>query len=237
MDGDGLLHPRGPLPPETYWRRRAIVAVAAIALIFLVVQCAFGGGGGKDAKKKKASSSSSASESTSSTAKPTAKPTTSTSSPQPSTSPKPSTPAKAKPTPTPTASAPATPQPCQPPSLKVSVKTGSATYAAGVSPVITMTITNSGAAPCVRDLGPGAIELKITSGADRIWSSDDCVKDTAKKLTVLKAGEVKPIPVTWNRKRSTATGDCIGADAKSGNYRVEGRLGDLVTAQYSFLLS
>ncbi|MEO6713371.1 MAG: hypothetical protein ABIM89_08085, partial [Mycobacteriales bacterium] len=234
-EGDGLLHPRGPLAPEIYWRRRLIVLVGALALIFLIVQCAPGVGG----DPKKSSSTRSPSPSTSSSAKPTAKSTPkSTAKPSTNTT---STPAATTPAETPSVSeSPTTPAAvteCKPPALQLSVQTNAASYAAGVTPLITLTIKNAGNVPCTRDLGAGATELKITSGPDRIWSSDDCVKDAAKKPTVLKAGEVRTVEVTWNRKRSKPTGECVGAEAKSGRYRVQGRLGDLLTGQKSFLLS
>jgi hypothetical protein len=100
-----------------------------------------------------------------------------------------------------------------------------------------MTIKNAGTAPCTRDIGAAATELKITSGSDRIWSSDDCNKGGKPAVTLLKPGDVKTVVVTWNRKRSKPAAVCIGADALSGLYKVEGRLGNLITVRDTFFLS
>jgi hypothetical protein len=103
--------------------------------------------------------------------------------------------------------------------------------------VITMTIKNSGTTPCTRDLGAAATELLIMSGSDRIWSSDDCNPGGGPKVTVLKPNESKTLAVTWNRKRSKPGASCVGADARPGQYRVTGRVGDLTTRPDTFGLS
>lgn len=229
MEGDGLLHPHGPLPPGVYWRRRLIVLGAMIVVIvFLAAQFAPGKG---NSKKKPPAKKPSASNSVSSTGKAPV-----------SSSPKPTTSTSATPTASTSSSKPSTPPataatPCQGPALQVSVKTDAAAYAAGVNPVLTMTIKNAGTTPCTRDLGAAATELTITSGTDRIWSSDDCSKGGAAKLTVLKANESKTVTLTWNRKRSKPVAACVGADALSGRYRVVGRLGDVSTLPGTFGLS
>lgn len=240
VEGDGLLHPRGPLPSEVYWRRRLIVlGVVVLALVFLVAQCS---GGGKAGDTTKASSTASKSTGpapkspTKSAAKPTAKSSTQASAAAPTkaavskaTVPAPVT---SSPAASPSAAAPA---PCK--GLQASVKANATRYSAGINPVITLSIKNPGATACARDISAAATELKITSGSDRIWSSDDCSKPGPGKLTVLKPGEIRTVPVSWNRKRSKTGTDCVGADAKIGQYKVVGRVGDLTTFADQFALS
>ena len=244
VEGDGLLHPRGPLPPEVYWRRRLIVLGASLlALMFLFVQCT-----GGDTKKAASTSPTSGSASPKSSAKSPAKPSTKPSATPTGKAPAAATTSKAAAGPAASSKAaaspaapspsvaPAAPTACTVPGLQVSVKASGVSYGAGALPVFTMSIKNSGTTPCTRDLGTAAIEFVVTSGSDRIWSSDDCNKGTPKPTT-LKPGEVRTVPVTWNRKRSKAGDSCVGPAALPGNYRVAGRLGDLSTLKDAFQLT
>jgi hypothetical protein len=199
-----------------------MVVVGVLLVLFVLRNCAFGGGGGKP---KGASGSSTPSVSTSaSSTKPAA---------SSSTSAKPTTSASASAT----ATAPADPKtPCAAAAIKVVAAADAAVFAAAVEPVLTLTVTNSGKTPCTRDLGPGATELRVMSGPDRIWSSDDCAAKAPANPTVLTPGETKTFKVTWKRERSKPCTGTRGA-AKPGNYRVIGRVGDITSAPDTFRLA
>lgn len=239
------MHPRGPLPPGVYWRRRLIVLAAALlVLVVLAKSCAGGKSNDKGTKATAGKTTASSSQSSKSTGSATPGPTSpKPSGGQPSKSPA-SQPTKPGATTGPATSAQPSKSPsadpstqCAAPGLQLSVKTDALQYAAGVDPVITMTIKNAGPTACTRDIGSGATGLMIKSGTDRIWSSDDCLPGGAPKNTVLKPGEVKTIAVTWNRKRSNPGTPCVGAAALPGHYRVFGQLADLAAAPLSFNLS
>ncbi len=95
-------------------------------------------------------------------------------------------------------------------------------------------MTNTGSAPCTLDLGQDAVELLIFSGADRIWSSDDCTSTGAAKPTPLQPGKAVPTRVTWAGRRSLP--GCKGpkAQALPGTYRISGRVGELQVEGGSF---
>lgn len=243
VEGDGLMHPRGPLPPGTYWRRRVIVLGGVLlAMVLLVTQCAKGNGKASSSKAK--SSGGPSAQSGKSTAKAPTKsasssgsPTKPASSPPPSSKPAPSQVTSSSPAPsTPSSPAATAPVPCQSPALQISIKANGATFAAGVSPVFTMTIKNAGTTPCLRDVSSAATELQVTSGPDRIWSSDDCAQPSTAKISTLKPNEIKTVAVTWNRKRSKSGASCVGTEALPGQYRVVGRLGNDRTAAAKFAL-
>ncbi|HWH25768.1 MAG TPA: hypothetical protein VNT53_03900 [Pseudolysinimonas sp.] len=146
-----------------------------------------------------------------------------------------STPAADKsPTPGPTTSAATPPSSagsdtklCDPSVIEVVAKTDAATYKAGVNPMLSATITNTGSKACTFDVGTAAQEYVITSGKDRIWSSKDC--QTAAESTEL---ELKPNtpqttePFAWDRTRSSA-GTCDGertaavANASGPTYKLQ----------------
>ncbi|MDQ0424833.1 hypothetical protein [Cellulomonas iranensis] len=92
---------------------------------------------------------------------------------------------------------------CDPASLALTVAPGGEAFAADVDPTFEVTVTNSGAAPCLVDAGDAHQEVVITSGEDRVWSSLDCAGDDAATRTLLlPAGESDVSALTWTRVRS-----------------------------------
>lgn len=120
---------------------------------------------------------------------------------------------------TPTRSATAVPS-CQDGELGVTV-----TASPETSPTsFLVTVTNRSARACRRDLGPGVVDLVVTSGSDRIWSRTDCTKGTARELATLAAGASRGVRVLWDGRRSLP--GCSGprAAAEPGTYRVAGKV-------------
>lgn len=193
-----VMQPVGPLPASTYWRRRALVLASLLVLLLLLRSC----GGGEPAPRKQTGATPRPSVTAAPTAAPTARP-------------------------TPSRAAVAAPAGCTDAGLTLTTTTEADTYAVGATPKITLVIKNAGPAPCRRDLGPGAVELLVYSGKDRVWSSDDCSPSTAQSVTVLGAGGTQAVVKTWPGVRSLP--GCTGsrAAAKAGTYRVVARLGTL----------
>ena len=77
---------------------------------------------------------------------------------------------------------------CDPAVVQIVAVTDATTYPAEATPQVSMTITNIGAVPCTFDVGTGAQEYVITSGADRIWSSRDC--QTASTEVIISTTEI-----------------------------------------------
>jgi len=217
--------PVGPEPASTYWLRRALVAAGAVLLLVLALSLIGGDGDEPDTLAGAPSSAPS----------PSAQP-----SIDPSASPDPS--ASADPSASPGASASASASPsaataCDPTALEVEPSAGEDSYAVGASPRLSLSITNTGTTPCTRDLGQAQVELTVTSGRDRIWSSDDCAPGGDPDLVTLLPGEPVVQNVTWDGRRSLP--GCAGekAQAQPGTYRVSGRFGDLRVDGGSFTLT
>jgi len=99
---------------------------------------------------------------------------------------------------------------CDPSVITLTPITDAASYAAGVQPQISMSITNSGASACTYDVGTDAQVYLITSGSDQIWSSKDCQTAPAANKQVLQPGKVlSTTPFAWDRTRSSTT-TCTG---------------------------
>ena len=184
------LHPVGPLPASTYWRRRAGLLLGVLVLLLVAKSCASGG---------------------------TKSPSADRSTPTPTTIS----------TVTPTVTVAPTAPPCADGDLTLTTTTDAGTYTLGATPKITMQVKNTSGAACRRDLGSGAVELLVFSGADRIWSSDDCTPGKATAVVTLPAGGTQSVVKTWPGRRSLPGCSGSKAAAEAGTYKVVGRVGTL----------
>ena len=197
--------PVGPEPETTYWQRRAVVALAVLVPLVLLLSLL---GGGDDDRL-------SAAPDATATPVPSATPT---SAPLPSIGPG-LMPAPS-PSPTPTV------VPCAPDAVTIAAAATEDSYAVGARPRLELRVSASGPQPCTADLGSGAVELLVFSGADRIWSSDDCGPRGGSEIKTLQPGTPDVSRVTWPGVRSApgCTGD--KAAAQPGTYRVAARVGE-----------
>ena len=212
-----VVQPVGPLSASTYWRRRAVLLGAVVVVVLLLRSCTGGG--------------------STPTASPAASPTpTRTASPPP-------VPVRTTAAPVPPVvppSATATVQPadgrCPDSALSLVASADAPSYAAGSSPLLSLTARNTGSVPCRRDLGSGMVELLVFSGPDRIWSSDDCSAGTGTDTVLLAPGASRTVKLSWSGKRSAP--GCAGTrtQAQPGTYQVTGRVGTLRRAGGTFVL-
>jgi hypothetical protein len=213
---DALLHPRGPLPPGVYWRRRLVTAAILLVVGFGLLKAC-----GSDGTPRGLSESPS----------PSAAPTSSASA-SASASPRPSRSATASPT------ASAAVAPCAKAVLAVNARADAQAYPGGRRPVLTIGIANTGRTACTFDVGQANREIRVTSGNDRIWSSDDCSPGGGAQVVTLRPGAAPTtFSVTWSRIRSAPGCPADRSQAGPGTYRVVGRFGDIVSAPDSFSLS
>jgi hypothetical protein len=95
---------------------------------------------------------------------------------------------------------------CNPAALDIEPVTDALTYAPGIDPKISLTITDNGAAPCNFDVGTNVQVYKITSGSETIWSSTDCQKGATPLSKLLEPGKpLSTTPFAWDRTRSSTT--------------------------------
>jgi hypothetical protein len=95
---------------------------------------------------------------------------------------------------------------CAASAVSLAAITDASSYAAGVQPQISMSITNTGSTACTFDVGTSAQLYTITSGADPIWSSKDCQTGAASSVQTLEPGKTLTTqPFGWDRTRSSTT--------------------------------
>lgn len=199
----------GPLPPAVYWRRRAIVLAVFLSIVaFVVSRCGSeSGAAGRTGRSQVG--------------------------PTPTTSSSPLTPivdpARASTVPSATATVSAQPQPtgaCTDDEVVVTVSTegGKTTFVTGESVKISLKIKNVSARSCGRDIGGAQQELRVSQGAQKFWSSDDCAGAGASDTRTLAPNQDLPIgEVAWNGRTSTSCQN--PALVQPGTYQLIGRVG------------
>ena len=123
---------------------------------------------------------------------------------------------------------------CDPANIQLTAITDKNGYNVGETPLISMSITNTGLTACTVNAGTDAQEYLILSGTEQYWSSRDCQADEAPTETTLQPAVPQSTnPFPWDRTRSTTT-TCDAARpavaAGGASYHLTVKLGDLESA-------
>src|ERR1700754_3993554 len=149
---------------EGYWRRRAVALMGVLATVGLVAWGCSGGGDGDDRRDRAVHNAAGLS---------TPSPASTLSVPV------------ATPTVTVTATAKVTMRPsaparsgdaCAPQDVVVNLDSKADAYRGRAMPQFLVSVVNTGKRPCTFGVGPKELELRVTSGPDRIWSSAHCAR-------------------------------------------------------------
>lgn len=100
--------------------------------------------------------------------------------------------------------------PCRPSDVVVTVETDKSDYAWDAKPKVELTAVNTAEQTCTVDLGPETMEVRITSGDDRVFSTADCAEPEDGNEVELERGVPEKRTFTWDRKRSWK--DCRDRD-------------------------
>lgn len=171
---------RGRLPQRVYWVRRSVVLLVALALVFSIGKL-LGGTGSDDGGAGLQANTSSARKAPngSATIGPVA--------------PSVKLHGKAK-------------APLLPPNGKClddEVSAVPSVKRAWAGGPITIRVALSGTQPaCTFDVAPDSLVVKIESGEDRIWTSQDCQKSIPRRQVVVRSGRPVVVHVTWSGRRS-----------------------------------
>jgi hypothetical protein len=203
----GVVHPVGPEEPVVYWRRRLLIALAALVTLIVLIRSFTGG---EDPVPTAASGAPSA-EAAATSPKPSAVPTVVTSP----------SPAVLQPTTQPTVPVVAEGE-CSDADTSIRVLVDRETTAVGEGVHINMIVKNISETTCKRDVGSGANEVTVISGPALIWSTDHCNPNTDKNLVELAPGQEWNVKVVWIGKQ-TAKGCKVRNMAEPGAYWAHGR--------------
>ncbi len=116
---------------------------------------------------------------------------------------------------------------CEAADLQLALTSDATSYAAGATPTFTVTITKAAGSSCTVDAGNAAVEVLVTSGSDRIWSSLDCAvegAEGAERMLLLAEGAQEAASVPWARVRSDATCSSGLPEPRPGTYHAKATL-------------
>ncbi len=188
-----VTKPRGPLPPRVYWTRRLLVLGLALALVFGISHLL----GGSPTKSDNPSARPAAAAAGSPTSD------GSLAGPTPNVTeaggakgtPKSNKPGKVK---TPLAMPTG---PCLDSDVQVVPSVDGEAFA-GRDVVITLNLQTGESLACNWQVSPESVVLKLTSGSDRIWSTQDCPSAVSEQSVVVRKDHVTKAHVTWSGQRS-----------------------------------
>lgn len=181
-----VVHPRGRLPTRVYWFRRSLVVLTALALVFAIGRLLTGSPSGPPADRATV---------TAGTPSPT--PTRGVAGPVPL---QPTVPTgkAAQPTSAPIVLA----APSGPCALDEITVTPAVTAAAAGKPV-DLVLELTGIKPaCTFAVSSRTLVAKVTSGQDRIWSSQDCPRSIEPASVVVRSAQPTKVVVSWSGRRS-----------------------------------
>jgi hypothetical protein len=187
------MRPRGPLPARVYWVRRTLVLGVALGLVFGIAQLLGG---------TSSSSEDEAARVVGADRVPTqsAQPSRSTADAQPSRESRPRGNKDRKPEKTRTPLAVPT-GPCRNEEVVVEPKLKEAAHAGSVVHV-RLKLTTTGNPACTWTVSPETLVVKITSGDDRIWSSQDCPDAVPQTDVVVRKDVPAKVDMGWRARRS-----------------------------------
>lgn len=208
--------PKRPLPARVYWVRRLLVLGVAFALVFGIGRL-LGGDGAADQAAQPASATGTSTQ--------PARPTATTTAQVPEAR----TPAGGRegdrrrrggdrpaevrtPLAMPTG-------PCSDSDVRVRPVLRDTAYAGG-DVRLTLRLTTLRSPACTWSVSPDTVAVKLTSGSDRIWSSQECPSSVPEQDVVLRDNRPTEVDVTWSGRRSDP--DCSRTTqwAEPGYYHV-----------------
>lgn len=195
-----VTNPSRRLPQRVYWVRRGVVVLVALALVFGIGKLL--GGTGTDPSASDTASTSAARRPASSGAVLPIGPT----------APVGTTRKKQKAVPLVPPSGTCTDD-------EVSVLPSVARAWAGGPIVIRLQLSGTQPA-CTFQVSPESLVVKIASGVDRIWSTQDCPKAVRSREVVVRSGVTTTVPVVWSGRRSDKDCSSSPAWALPGFYHV-----------------
>ncbi|HET7735581.1 MAG TPA: hypothetical protein VFK52_06380 [Nocardioidaceae bacterium] len=197
-----VTRPRGPLPPRVYWARRVTVLAVALLLVVGVGKVLGGGGDGRDDEPAAEIVSGEPTTQPPATRKPGKKD---------AKKPQQAQPRKPKRTPL--------PQPQGPCAASDVVVTPSVEKAhAGGVVTIALLVTSKVSPACTFEVSRSSVVLKLTSGDDKIWTTQQCPKAMPTATVIARQQVPGRVDVSWHGHRSNEGCTSAAAWALPGYY-------------------
>ena len=230
-----MLEPTGPLPPSVYWRRRVLAGMVCVLAVVLLTWLVGALVGSADDQPVRGTSGARKLSGPPSSPPPPTHPATPSSTP--SSTPSPATSLATSPAPT-TSAAPPRLRSCPDKVIEVVAQPGARSYRVGAQPLLRLTIRNTGAVPCTRDVSRKLRELVITTanGRKRLWSSNDCYAPSEVDRRTLLPGKPLTFSLNWAGRTSSPGCPVQRTRVEAGKYRLTASLAHLQSPPAPLLL-
>jgi len=227
------LEPRGPLPPEIYWRRRGLaigITVVVVAIVVAIIVAVLSGSAAANTAgaKKPAQAGQNAAGAAPEVKTPVEPPAGENTN---------------QPVETPTAAVQPPPilkegDDCPDSTLAVKGLTNLPQFAVGDQPKFTMVVTNIGLVACKRDVGAAVLAAYVYSlDNKRLWSNLDCAPSNETLVKLFAPGEQVTTAVTWTGMGSGPHCPLPRPAIGPGTYNLVVQLGNLRSSAVPFILA
>jgi hypothetical protein len=226
-----LLRPVGPLPASVYWVRRALVlALIGLATWLVLSVLPFGKPGSGDAAPPATPATPATPAAperpvSTSAATPTPKATPSAAKPKPKSTPKPKP--KPKPTGTPT---------CPDSVVSIASDAKTSPSPAGKPVLIEVELENTASVACRVTVDSRTLRITVSSGQDRIWTTEHCTDAINPGPFTLQPGKVRTLGIVWMGERSKKGCPRGQQKALPGYYAVDTTFNGIASKTRHFLL-
>ncbi|MEJ7743925.1 MAG: hypothetical protein WKF73_16140 [Nocardioidaceae bacterium] len=106
--------------------------------------------------------------------------------------------------------------------LEIAVAKAAAEPGAGTT--ATLNFASTGEPACTLDITPDSLALRVTSGADAVWTSQDCPDSVLAQQLVVRSEDATPYQFDWDGRRSVLNCQGKGEVAAAGGYWIEAAL-------------
>jgi type II secretory pathway pseudopilin PulG len=226
------LEPRGPLPPEIYWRRRGLaigIAVVVVAIVVAIIVAVLSGSAGANTSNSAKKPTAQGQQNQGPEVKTQVEPPAGENTDQPAE------------TPTAAVQPPPVLNPgddCPDSTLAVKGLTNAPQYAIGDQPKFVMVVTNIGLVACKRDVGAAVLAAYVYSlDNKRLWSNLDCAPSNETLVKTFAPGEQVTTAVTWTGMGSAPHCPLPRPAIGPGTYNLVVQLGNLRSLAVPFILA
>ncbi|HXW86657.1 MAG TPA: hypothetical protein VEJ42_00210 [Streptosporangiaceae bacterium] len=109
-------------------------------------------------------------------------------------------------------------------------------YSGGQLAEFAIDVASSVGYSCVADIGAGRLQLQISAGLGRIWTSAECAEGAVTQFATLQPGVPSVVTMTWNEQYSSAGCPMPGQTAPVGRYTATATVGSAVSNSVTFLI-
>lgn len=215
-----VVRPSGPLPSGVYWVRRLVLVLVLVAVVALVWWYVPRPGSDDGGSPSSAGSARSQSQDTEPTQTVSASPDTPPESDRKGRSqpardvperPKPDKKRLAQPT-----------GECEPAEVGIEVVVDNAEAGEGTS--ARLRLISEVEPACTLAITPDSLALRVTSGSDTVWTSQECPDSVLSRQLVVREGRSTAYTFDWDGKRSVVSCQGPGEVAAAGGYWFEAAL-------------